>query len=68
MCSWTEYEIQSEDVDLTLIPSSPPLLSGGVLNSSATVDRILSVLNAAGLAYSYEVFDENDSICRSGTS
>jgi hypothetical protein len=46
-CSWTEYEIQGDGVDLTLIPSSPPLLSGGVRDSTTTVDRVLAVLDSA---------------------
>lgn len=65
MCSWTEHEITSDGSELIIASESPVLISGGVARDSESVDQILSVLDAAGVTYSFEVYDENDSILRS---
>lgn len=65
MCSWTEHEITSDFAELIIASERPILISGGIDRVPESVDKILSILDAASLNYSYEVYDENDSLLRS---
>ena len=65
MCAWTEYEITSEFAELVIASESPVLISGGINRDPDSLDRILSILDHAGVAYRFEIYDENDCLIRS---
>lgn len=65
MCSWTEYEVTSSYAELIITPGSPMLISGGIDRDPHSVDLILAILDDAGIAYDFDVYDEHDVLLRS---
>ncbi|MCA9131304.1 MAG: hypothetical protein KDB22_29670 [Planctomycetales bacterium] len=64
MCSWTEHEITSDYAELAIASQSPLLISGSVGRAPASVDKLLSALDAAGVNYKCQLFDENGCVIR----
>lgn len=65
MCSWTEHEITSDFAELVIASEAPVLISGGIDRAPESVDKIHSILDAANVNYSFDVYDENDCLLRS---
>ncbi len=65
MCSWTEHEVTSKFAELVIASEAPVLISGGVDRDPQSVDKILSILETAGISYDFDVYDENDCLLRS---
>lgn len=65
MCSWTEHEITSDFAELVIASEGPVLISGRIDRAPESVDRILSILDAANVNYSFDVYDENGCPLRS---
>lgn len=64
-CSWTDYAITSDFAELVIESSVPLLINGGLDRAPESVDKILSILDAAGVSYSFEVYDEDCGLLRS---
>ena len=65
MCSWTEHEITSAFAELVIASKSPVLISGSVDQNPDSINKITAVLDAAEIDYSFDVFDEDDSLLAS---
>ena len=65
MCSWTEHEITSDYAELVIASESPMLISGGIDRDPRSIDKIVSILDDACIAYEFDVYDEHDSLLRS---
>ena len=65
MCSWTEYELTIDGSELVLVPASTTLLSGGISRDHRALAHIFTILDSAGIKYSYEIYDENDTVLQS---
>ena len=66
MCSWTEHELTCDVADLVLMPSDPPLLSGGVVPNAEALKRILSDLRTIGVVGEYELYDAQNELLKQG--
>lgn len=60
MCSWTEYEIESDYAELIIVPELPILVSGGIARGAESITKIMQILTDAGIEAEYEAFDEHD--------
>ena len=66
MCSWTEHELSCDDAELVLIPSDPPLLSGGILPTSDALNRVVRDLQTIGIGGDFEVYDDANGLLTEG--
>lgn len=67
MCSWNEYEITSDYAELIIASESPVLISGGISRNPDSIDKIIAILDDAGIAYDFDVYDEHNNLLRSKT-
>jgi len=65
MCSWSEHEITSDFAELVIASEAPVQINGGIDRAPESVDKILLILDAANVNYSFAVYDENDCPLRS---
>lgn len=65
MCSWTEHEITSSYAELVIASESPMLINGGVDRDPRSIDKIIAILDDAGISSKFDVYDEHDTLLRS---
>ncbi|HEY2589886.1 MAG TPA: hypothetical protein VGI81_29345 [Tepidisphaeraceae bacterium] len=61
-CSWTDYEAQSDFAEVVIESSGPILVHGPVANVLVNSLRITKLFAAAGLAGTFECYDESDAL------
>jgi hypothetical protein len=67
-CSWTDYEVRSEDnAELVIESENPMLVHGPIDSASEMVPVIRKILDDAGISYSFEAYNERDEIVASLT-
>jgi hypothetical protein len=62
-CTWTDYEVTGPFAELVVEAESPILLHGPVADLES-VDRVLALLRAAGVAYEAECHGEGGDLLR----
>ena len=65
MCSWTEFEVTTDYAELVIASESPMLISGGIDRDPESIDKIIAILDDAGIAYEFDAYDEHDVLLRS---
>ena len=63
-CSFTGYEVRSSWAELVIDAESPILLHGSVADVQENAERILALLQAAGVAYDAESYDASGELMR----
>jgi len=58
-CSWTEYEVELRNkAELVIESKDPVLVHGPIHSASEMTPRICEILGEAGIAHSFEAYDE----------